>query len=102
MGSMFYGAPQRELVMDDVLLAHMQVLIIAKLRRNESFLLSWTEGRHAGSGRRGLWMHREMDLYFEFAGNGQPTIDQNKLENYSISASSNQGVDLKDQATARR
>ena len=41
LGTLSYGAPPHEIQMEERLLAHVKIVIIDKLRRNESFLLSW-------------------------------------------------------------
>ena len=49
MGTLIYGGTS-EIDIEDRTLAHMQLAIITKLRRNEQFLLSWDHGVDNGSG----------------------------------------------------
>ncbi|MFD3444536.1 hypothetical protein ACFDTO_08055 [Microbacteriaceae bacterium 4G12] len=51
MGTLFYGASRLEVTFDDRVLAHLQIVMTSKLRRHESFMLSWSVDRTDGSGR---------------------------------------------------
>ena len=41
MGTMYYGGSAMPIRIDDRALAHLKVVLATKLRRNESFTLSW-------------------------------------------------------------
>jgi hypothetical protein len=75
MGSLFYGAMRREIQYDDRALAHLQIVMTAKLRRSERFLLSWTMTPSKGSGRSSVWIHPETDLEFAYSGSRLPEIN---------------------------
>jgi hypothetical protein len=83
--------------MDDRLLAHLKVVIVAKLRRGEPFLLSWTLGAAEGSGRKSLWMHPSIPLQFEFDGSRRPTLNRAWLDELMASSMTNQGMLITDE-----
>jgi hypothetical protein len=80
LGIMLYGSPASELAIDDRTLAHLKVVIVSKLRRNESFLLSWELPADSGSGRMSLWMHPSIPLQFKFDGGRAPALNGEWLE----------------------
>lgn len=79
MGVLLYGVgPEYEI--EDRVLAHLKVVIGAKLRRQESFFLSWTNNPEAGSGRVSLWLSPSIPLQFRFFGSRQPQFNRVWLE----------------------
>lgn len=79
MGKLVYGSGQ-EYDLDDRVLAHVKLAIVAKLRRHESFLVNWEVPVEYGSGRVSLWISREVPLAFEFNGGRPPAINPLWLE----------------------
>ncbi|MGO3152703.1 MAG: DUF7882 family protein [Galactobacter sp.] len=75
MGFLTY-AGSSEYEFDDRTLAHMKIAVVAKLRRRESFLMSWAYPPEKGSGRVSLWMSPEIPLVFRFSGSRQPELDR--------------------------
>ena len=63
MGSLHYGSPPTSYELDDRALAHVELVVLAKLRRNESFALS-LDGPKAG--RTTIWVNAASTLRFEF------------------------------------
>ena len=90
MGSLTYDRVVVEF--DDRILAHLQVVIIQKLRRGESFLLSWRDAAVVGDGRSSAWLHPAIPLYFKFAGGRAPIINPQWLAQLTRSANSSQGL----------
>lgn len=72
MGTLRYGTLEVEF--NDMLLAHLQVLIGMKLRRRENFMLSWVKPHELGSGRQSLWIDNGFPISFEFDGGQFPQI----------------------------
>ncbi len=91
MGQIVY-ASTFEARFDDRVLAHLQIVIMAKLRRQESFSFSWTNPRDNGSGRTSLWLHPTIPLVFSFHGNRPPTINRAWIESLMASANSASGL----------
>jgi hypothetical protein len=90
MGVMLYGSPPSELTMDDRMLAHLKIVVVSKLRRNESFLLSWELPAEDGPGRMSLWMHPSIPLQFKFDETRRPPLNGDWLEEM---ARASMGVD---------
>lgn len=65
MGHLFYGSSPEPIGLPDRLLSHVKVVAATKLRRSESFTLSWrhTEG---GAARTTVWLHPSIPLRFVF------------------------------------
>jgi hypothetical protein len=80
--------------MDDRALAHLQVVITTKLRRNEGFLIQWERPAEKGSGRGGFWIHPNCDLTYEYEGNREPSLDHDELDRMMIAASASSGVKI--------
>ena len=90
MGSLTYDRVIVEI--DDRTLAHLQLVIVQKLRRGESFLLSWRDSAEVGSGRSSIWLNPAIPLYFKFAGGRAATLNRQWIEDLSRSANSAQGL----------
>ncbi|WP_370446178.1 ATP-dependent DNA ligase [Cryobacterium sp. Y57] len=90
MGSLTYDRVVVEI--DDRTLAHLQLVIVQKLRRGESFLLSWQDCPSVGSGRSSIWLNQAIPLYFKYAGGHAVTLSRAWIEDLSRSANSTQGL----------
>ena len=55
MGTLQYDGVLVEF--DDRLLAHLQIVIVQKIRRGESFLMSWRDAAETGDGHSAIWIH---------------------------------------------
>lgn len=58
LGKFMYGAPSISVDIEDRILAHLKVVIVAKLRRGESFTFSWNRTPESGSGHSSVWLNR--------------------------------------------
>jgi hypothetical protein len=63
MGSLHYGSPPASYELDDRALAHIELVVLAKLRRNESFALSLDT---PNGGRSTIWVNAASTLRFDF------------------------------------
>jgi hypothetical protein len=63
MGSLHYGSPPASFELDDRALAHVELVVLAKLRRNESFALSLDAPK---GGRSTIWVNSASTLRFDF------------------------------------
>ena len=77
---------------DDRVLAHLQVVITAKLRRGESFAFSWNDSRDIGSGRTTIWLSESVPLSFRFFGSRPPQINRAWVEHLTQTANSAGGL----------
>lgn len=65
MGNLHYGSPPASFAIPDRTLAHLEFVVLAKLRRKEAFALS-IDG-DAGA-RQQVWINPSSTLRFEFDG----------------------------------
>jgi hypothetical protein len=65
---------------EDRLLAHLQVVIGAKLRRGESFPFTWKDDSSVGAGRTTVWMHPRANITYKFYGSRPPAINRAWVE----------------------
>lgn len=97
MGSLIYGTSSIEVQFDDRVLAHLQVVFSAKLRRGESFFFSWSDDPMTGEGRSAAWIHPAVPVYFRYSGSRPPALNKAWLEEMVVAAGSNQGLILQDE-----
>lgn len=94
MGTIYYGASGSPIHLDDRVLAHVKVVMATKLRRGESFTLSW---RHTGDepgGRSTVWIHPSIPLRFVFEAADPPELNRELIEALAASANSSGGIHL--------
>jgi hypothetical protein len=92
VGTLVYGNSNLEIEFDDRVLAHLQAVIVAKLRRDEGFLFSWKDEPGVGDGRSCIWMHRSIPLYFKYPVSQPPAVNRLWLEALTVSANSPGGL----------
>ena len=91
MGKFTYNS-QTSATFDDRLLAHLQVVIGAKLRRSEGFFFTWREDASLGSGRTAVWVHPGASLTFKFSGSREPRINRAWIDALAATANSPRGL----------
>lgn len=92
MGKILYGDSGTEVVFDDRAMAHLQLVIGAKLRRGEGFFFSWKDDPSVGDGRSSIWLSSAIPLYFRYSGSKPITINREWLEALTLSANSTTGL----------
>jgi hypothetical protein len=95
MGYLAYDGSAR-VSFDDVVLAHLEVVIISKLQRKESFALSWRESSANGGGRSTIWLDPTIPLRFRFVDAGPVAIDRDWVRRLAESANSGHGLIARD------
>lgn len=80
MGKLIYGTPESSVEFDDRVLAHLKVVIIAKLRRGESFTFTWANTPESGGGHVSIWLHPAIPMQFQFYGSKDPVLNRTWLE----------------------
>jgi len=95
MGRLIYNSTGYPI--EDRVLAHLQVVVTMKLRRGESFMVSWRTPQSAGSGRQSVWMANGVPMAFEFDGSRIPAVNRDWVEKMSASAGTNFGLQLTDE-----
>jgi hypothetical protein len=79
---------------DDRVLAHLQVVIGAKLRRGESFHFGWRDEPERGYGRTVAWIHPATPIQYRFDSAQLPSLNHVWLEALTLSANSIGGLEL--------
>jgi hypothetical protein len=92
MGTLRYGSDHLEL--DDRTLAHLQVVVVSKLRKGEAFLLSWNAQPEQGSGRYALWVETGIPIVFRYDGSRPIRINRAWLDSMMERSYTLAGLDL--------
>jgi len=79
---------------DDRVLAHLQVVIWAKIRRGEQFSFTWTDPSRNGYGRTSIWISPTISLSFQYFGSKSPAINGQWVQLLTKSANSAGGLQL--------
>jgi hypothetical protein len=77
---------------EDRQLAHLQYVIGSKLRRAETFFLTWPTTDGSNEGRTVIWMHSGMPLRFEYEQAAPRELNRPWLEAMLIRANSAAGL----------
>ncbi|MGZ0067907.1 DUF7882 family protein [Microbacterium arborescens] len=103
MGQLFYGNMSESIEVPDRLLAHLKVLAATKLRRSESFTLTWRHGADIAAGRQTIWLQPSIPLRFVFDALEAEKLDSALLTEMARAATSSTGlvVDFADFDVAR-
>ena len=88
MGQLLYGSPPEIFELDDRTLAHVEVVTLAKLRRNESFAFTVDA---ADGGRATYWLNASSPLEFHFDA-GRQEINREWLDLIIDTANSTSGM----------
>lgn len=92
MGTLHYGTSVDPIIIEDRLLAHLKVVIATKLRRNESFTVSWRHPEDQPAGRSTIWLHPSIPLRFVFEDPEPAVLDREWIEQLAHSANSSGGI----------
>ena len=93
MGNLAYGQTLN-VEFEDRTLAHLQIVIGSKLRRNEAFYFSWKDDQRVGDGRTTIWVHPTIPLVFKFFGGRPPAINREWLHLLEQGANTPAGLHL--------
>jgi hypothetical protein len=86
MGTLVYGPASATFEFEDRALTHLRVAILSKLRRQESFALSFGRADADGRGRQTLWFHPAVVLCFIVADAPGPGVNRAWVEAITRSA----------------
>lgn len=92
MGTIYYGGGAMPIHTEDRALAHLKVVIATKLRRDESFTVSWTHPDDQPRGRSTIWLHPSIPLRFVFDDPEPAQLSREWIEELANSASSTGGI----------
>ncbi|SDG38142.1 hypothetical protein SAMN04489810_0142 [Microbacterium pygmaeum] len=94
MGTIYYGGSATPIHIDDRALAHLKVVISTKLRRSESFTVSWRHPEDQPRGRSTIWLHPSIPLRFVFDDPEPAELSREWIEELANSANSSGGITL--------
>jgi hypothetical protein len=92
MGQMYYAGSTEPIEIPDRILAHLKVVVSTKLRRSESFPLSWQRGEGPDAERSTIWLHAAIPLRFEVSQAAATNIDRGYLNELATAANSTGGI----------
>lgn len=92
MGKLFYGSTDEPIEIPDRALAHVKVVIATKLRRGESFTMSWRHGGDSPRGRSTIWIQPSIPLRFVFSSEEPELLDPELLKRLANEASASGGL----------
>jgi hypothetical protein len=92
VGTIYYGGGAMPIHIEDRALAHLKVVIATKLRRDESFTVSWRHPDDQPRGRSTIWLHPSIPLRFVFDDPEPADLSREWIEELATSASSTGGI----------
>jgi len=97
VGTIYYGGSATPIHIEDRVLAHLKVVVATKLRRGESFTVSWHHPEGDPGGRSTIWLHPSIALRFVLDDPEPTELNRAWIEELAQSASSSGGVVLTDE-----
>ncbi len=94
VGTIYYGGSATPINIDDRALAHLKVVIATKLRRSESFTVTWRHPDDQPRGRSTIWLHPSIPLRFVFDDPEPTDLSREWIEELASSANSSGGITL--------
>lgn len=89
MGTLIYGGTIRVAV-EDRLLRHIELVIGAKLRRDEALFMSWRQADEFE--RVTVWVSKTIPLVFAYEYDVRPTINEEWIDLLAVAANSSRGL----------
>lgn len=99
MGTLNYGDSTSANEFEDRLLAHLQLAIVTKLRRGESFVFSW-DGTDHGSRNNSIWISPTVPIRFTYPAGRRGSINRAWVEALLHTAYSVGGMRIVDEPAA--
>lgn len=94
VGTIYYGGSATPIHIEDRALAHLKVVIATKLRRGESFTVSWRHPDDQPRGRSTIWLHPSIPMRFVFDDPEPAMLSREWVEELASSANSSGGIML--------
>lgn len=79
MGRLRYDGTSEPITIDDDTLIHVKVVIATKLRRQESFMITWRPPEGSPDARLTIWIHPAIPLQFGFDHAETPPLDADRV-----------------------
>jgi hypothetical protein len=100
MGTLAIGSNGTLIDIDDRTLGHLRVVILAKLRRGESFAFNWDHAEVDEMAAATTWMQPTMEVEFSFDTEEPVVINKRWADRLMHSANSVKGLEIIPEATA--
>ncbi|MFK4759816.1 hypothetical protein ACI3KS_02670 [Microbacterium sp. ZW T5_45] len=97
MAELQYGNSGQPIFIEDRALAHLKIVIATKLRRQESFTLSWNHPDEGLGSKSTIWIHPSIPLRFSFDEPEPPPLNARWIEELMKDAGSTGGICLIDE-----
>jgi len=94
VGTIYYGGSATPIHIEDRALAHLKVVVATKLRRGESFTVSWRHPDDEPRGRSTIWLNPSIPLRFVFDDPEPAVLNRAWIEELAQSANSSGGISL--------
>jgi hypothetical protein len=94
VGLLFYGSDPKPAEIPDRVLAHLKLVATTKLRRGESFTVTWHHPTELNEGRTSIWVQPAIPLRFVFDESESAPLDSEYLQELSNAANSTNGMYL--------
>jgi hypothetical protein len=94
MGKLTYGLEPVTLVVDDRTLWHLKIVILDKLRRNESMTLTWTTSHDGRENMDCVWLNAAIPLHFVFDDSAEIPLNWVWIEALVRAANSPPGLQI--------
>ena len=94
MGTIYYGGSATPIHIDDRALAHLKGVIATKLRRSESFTVTWRHPEDQPRGRSTIWLHPSIPLRLVFDEPEPSELSREWFAELASSANSSGGITL--------
>lgn len=75
MGRLRYDGTSDPILIEDETLAHLKIVISTKLRRQESFMMTWLPIGDGPDRRATVWIHPAIPLQFGYDSAEPPRVD---------------------------
>lgn len=93
MGRFIYDSTLNVTLPDD-LLAHLQAVVGAKFRLQQSFYLSWSFPAHTGESRTTVWLAPSIPVQFIYRNARIPALDRDRVTELLAQANTPGGLAL--------
>jgi hypothetical protein len=100
LGTLTIGSNGTIMDIDDRTLAHLRVVILAKLRRGESFAFNWDHAELDEMAAATTWMQPSMEVEFSFESEEPVVINKRWADRLMLAANSVKGLEIIPEATA--
>ena len=93
MGRFIYDSTLT-VTLDDLLLSHLQAVVGAKFRLQQSFYFSWGYPANTGESRTTIWLTPSISVQFHYRTARAPALDRDRISAFLAQANTPSGLVL--------